>query len=113
MMAQQAEPHKLYKKITLAQLEKYNANEQNKHIALRYEECNDVLLALIKQGVTVESVSINGPQPIIKLLSKPRRTKLASSVVSIRGAGGGRRTELHSAFVGNCRIEWTQPTSHR
>ncbi len=106
------EPARKFKRIAQEDLRTRSKNEQNYQIALGYQRLNDVLLALMKQGLTVTSVHIQREHPVIQLLDAPTPEQLRSSVQRTRCDAEGRRWIEHNATINGCTVQWRLPLLH-
>jgi hypothetical protein len=80
-------------------------SKQNMHIATSFQKANDAVVQLMKKGITVASINIEGSQPVIELLPSGHCKKL-TSFVSVIKYRGQQRHEVSRAIVNGCIVEW-------
>lgn len=103
---------RVFRRLTQQQVKERSGSEQNYLIATGYTRINDVLMSLIKQKLTVLSITIDTDRPRIQLLECPTPEQLRSQVENMRSDDDGRRWVEHRATVNECVIFWRVPLVH-
>lgn len=91
--------------------DKKNRNRQNAHISFSYETANFALINLMKMGVTVLSVNIEGRTPQIEVLSHGTQKIPKSQIHATINTAGGR-SQIKRAVLNNCLIQWESPVTY-
>lgn len=84
-------------------------NAQNDHILERLKAAQEAVAELIRHGLTVTEIRIEGTQPRISLLNAPgRRCRLQTHglVTRIRQDAAGHRIHETSVALNGCEIHW-------
>ncbi|SIS88300.1 hypothetical protein [Neptunomonas antarctica] len=83
-------------------------NKQNAHILSKLQETQTAVANLVKAGMTVTHISIEGCMPRINLQHAPRNTAMQVCWKAIRPRKtGGRECEM-AAIVNGCEVRWTE-----
>lgn len=80
-------------------------NRQNLHIARQFDNANFALVELMRQGITVHAVRIEGAHPEIEIQDGRATRALRSAVYATLSHGGHRRYQRR-AMVRNCLVTW-------
>jgi len=88
-----------------------NVNRQNLHISLAYEMANFALLELMKMGITVIKVTIEGRNPAIEVMPSKACQALDGHVHATINRPG-RRTVIKRAYLNHCLVQWETRNLH-
>nr|WP_067289797.1 hypothetical protein [Marinobacterium profundum] len=83
------------------------ANVQNEHIAGQLAKVNLAVNVLVKRGLTVTAISIEGHSPPIEIIQGPACREFRQAVSKWINKNGRRQTE-RVAIVGECQVRWIE-----
>jgi hypothetical protein len=80
-------------------------NAQNSHIANSFDQANQALIGLMKAGLTVERLAIEGVRPEIHLVYSPDIDDLVKQYCTISNHIRDG-VNIHRGIYMDCLIEW-------
>jgi hypothetical protein len=83
------------------------ANVQNEHIAGQLAKVNLAVNVLATRGLTVTSISIEGPWPLIEIIEGSACREFRQAVSKWINRNGRRQCE-RVALVSDCQVRWIE-----